>query len=273
MALEEGNEKDLNKGLPQNVSPEIQELLLEMRRKIAVLEESKQSAPQSIAGQTSPEQFAMLVAEIAKAVKTRPEAESLTVSKFVEERDIDPKDYDREGVRFSAFGTGWYIVDDLRNGFPVSTPFKNMLVFAYTGTKRGNRDERGKEELSTFCTFVSHSKMEQKWLREHRHYGVKFFESATAALSVNAERSQAFARCVDSLAAQDQNQVMAQCQSYGVPISTNMRDMRLALAEKMVEKMFEARKASTEKMLTESFEEREFSNSTKTTSEVLGRKI
>lgn len=272
MSLKEGNEKDLD-NKSKETPEDIKELLLEMRRKIAELENSKQPAPQSIAGTTSPEQFAMLVAEISKAVKTRPEAESLSVQKFVEERDIDPDDYDKQGVRFSAFGTGYVILDDLRAGFPVSTPFKNVLIFSYTGTRRGNRDERGKEELATFCSYVSHSKKEQQWLREHRLYGVKFFESSSSALSVNSEKSQMLARFVDSLEAQDQNQVLSQCHSYGIPISTNIRSMRVALAEKMVEKAYEARTKATEKMLAESFEEKEFlATPNKTTSSLIGRK-
>ena len=113
MGLEEGNEKDLNgPKAPSGMDAATAKIIEEMQSKIAELQKNNQPAPTSISGAT-PDQFALLVAEIAKAVKTRPEADALTVRNFVAERDIDPDDWDAKGVRFSAFGTGYVIVDEL----------------------------------------------------------------------------------------------------------------------------------------------------------------
>lgn len=268
MALSEGNENENKKELNQAPPEQLINLIAEMQKKIDSLEQKNQPALQ--AGGLAPDQFAQLVSAISKSIIQRPEADSLKAGSFVQARDIDPNDFDKQGVRFSAFGTGYYIVDDKRNGFSVQTPFGNVLAFTYSGSRR-NINAEGKVELATFSTYVSHSKIEQEWLRNHHLFGIKFFESASVALSANAERAQMISRFIDSLAAQDQHQVLGQCQTYGIPIGTDMRAMRLALAEKMVDNALNARSEATKRTLQENFEQTEFLND-KTVSAVGSRK-
>jgi hypothetical protein len=274
MGLQEGKEgEDQSPNNENDAIKQLTESLRIMQNELAALREAKSAPAQQSPGGFSPEQWAEFIATVSKATKDRPDSDSLTMKKFVEERDIDPADYDKEGVLFCAYGTGYPIVDDVRNGFPVSTPFHNVIYFQYAGTKRGTRNADGYEELSTFCTYISHSKKEQEWLRQHRFFGLKFFESHVEALSANAEYAQRLVRYIDSLMSQDQDQVLKQCQSYGVPISTDMRNMRIMLAQKMAQAQGDQARKMSEARAQENLEEDLFLKSgTTTTSEKLGRK-
>lgn len=263
MSLEKGNEEDLKKN-ETPVSLEEMKIQFElMQREIAALR--NQGAPQqaglaNVAPGMNPEQFKMLIAEVVKAAKEQPENQNrLTVQTFVEERDIDPTDFDSKGVLFCAYSTGYLIVDDVRQGFPVGTPYGNAIFFLFNG-QTITRDSDGNQVLNTFCTYLSKSKKEQEWLKNHRYFGIKFFESAKEALSTDAVRAQKLMKYVDSLMSQDAPSIVTQCRQYEVPISEDMRTMRILLANRMLDAVEGQKESVTSKILAQKLEEELFMN-------------
>ena len=233
MAVEKGTEEETN----SEKSSDMKELMLKMELMQKQLDDyQKQGKPRDYTAPAGmdPQQFESLLSAVVKASKEKPDDQKLSVKKFVDERDIDPDDFDKDGVLYCAYSTGYFIVDDVRQGFPVSTPFGNIIEFKFQGQNK-TRDSRGKEVLNTFCSYLSRSKKEQQWLEEHRYFGIKFFKSATEAMSTDVVHAQKLAAFVDRVMSMDQNQVVLACQSYKVPISENMRTMRVLLASKMLD--------------------------------------
>jgi hypothetical protein len=260
MTVVKGNVDDSEgKNNPENNDTN-KELLLKMEIMQKELFELKQNnKPQDYhapAGM-NPQQFIELVAAVSKASKEKPDDQKLSVKRFVDERDIDPKDFDKDGVLFCAYSTGYFITDDVRQGFPVSTPYGNDIFFKFQGQNK-SRDSRGREVLNTYCAYLSRSKKEQQWLREHRYYGIKFFESATEAMSTDAVRAQKLARFIDAVMSMDQHQVVMNCQAYKVPVSENMRAMRITLASRMLDATEDPGEVASKKALKELDEENLF---------------
>lgn len=260
MALEKGTEGENKTPEPNELEKKMHEQSLKFEQVLHELSElKKQGLPQQLSAPAgmSGSQFAELLATVVKATKEKPDDQKLTVKTFVDERDIDKDDFDEKGIIFCAYSTGYLIVDDVRQGFPVSTPFGNMIFFKYEG-KTESRDGKGKVVLNTFCVYQSRSKKEQEWLRGHRYFGIKFFESAKEALSTDAERAQKLVRFIDSVMSLTQDQAVIQCRSYGVPISSDMRTMRILLASRMLAKTEEGERTASARSIDEFNEEKLF---------------
>ncbi len=260
MGLEKGNESDLNKDKNAIAPDDAAALKIQldlMQRELAQMRAGNNPQQFSAPGGMSPDQFTQLI----KAVKDaeRPEQNKLTVKTFIDEKDIDPKDFDAKGVNFCACSTGYLIVDDVRQGFPVPTPFGNAIFFKFNG-QVVSRDMEGKQVLNTFCSYESKSKKEQEWLRSHRYFGLKFFESAKEALSVDAMRAQKLMKYVDNLMSQDSYSIVAQAKQYNVPISEDVRTMRFLLANKMLDATEGVQESATTRILKEKLEEELFMN-------------
>lgn len=260
MGLETGTEGEDKNSQPNKENDALATMAANMELMKQELQSLKEkNLPQQISapGGMSGEQFAELLATVVKATKEKPDDQKLTVKTFVDERDIDKDDFDEKGVIFCAYSTGYLIVDDVRQGFPVSTPFGNAIFFKYEG-KTESRDGKGKVVLNTFCVYQSRSKKEQEWLRGHRYFGIKFFESAKEALSTDAERAQKLVRFIDSVMSLSQDQAVIQCKAYGVPISSDMRTMRISLASRMLDKIEQGEKTASVRAVEEFNEERLF---------------
>lgn len=255
MALEKGNEDEIKKDelSDKEVLKQFQLNMQMMQRELDNLKKTPNVA--AAPGGMSDEQFKQFMKVVAEG-KDAPDTKRLTVKTFVEERDIDPADYDERGVLFCAYSTGYLIVDDVRQGFPVPTPFGNAIMFMFTGQNK-TRDNQGNMVLNTFCSYQSKSKKEQKWLREHRYFGIKFFESAKEALSTDAIRAQKLLRYVDVVMSMDQHQIVQNCKAYGVGISEDMRVMRIQLANKMLDKV-DGKEDHTHQILKNNLEEKLF---------------
>lgn len=257
MSVEKGSIDDNQKNDPSIDTKELVAQMELMRRELDKLREDKRPQQYTAPAGMSPAQFTELIGAVSKAAKEQPDSKRLNVKTFVDERDIDKDDFDKDGQIFCAYSTGYLIVDDVRQGFPVPTPFGNEIFFKFQGQNK-TRDSKGKEVINTYCAYMSRSKKEQEWLRGHRYFGIKFFESATEAMSTDAIRAQKLARYIDSVMSMDQHQVVLACKSYSVPISENMRSMRVILASRMLEKNEEQGMSSSQKALQELSEEHLF---------------
>lgn len=232
----------------QKSTAELTAMVLNLTKELAELKKNGNPQVSQLPGGMSLEQFT----DIIKAVKERPDVEKFEVGKFVAESDIPKDDYDEKGVIFCAYSTGYVIVDDVRKGLAVRTPYGNKIFFMYQASKR-TRGQKG-EELNTYSQYVSHSKREQQWLRDHRFFGAIFFESAKEALSVDAQKAQRLLKFINALMAMDQHGIVKRCREYSVPISDDFRVMRIKLAYKMVEREMDEETASSTKKVEEQFE-------------------
>ena len=99
--------------------------------------------------------------------------------------DLDPKDFNKNGVTFTCYGTGYLIVDDVRQGQPVTTPYGRLFRFKFQAsriTKVGRV-----ESYSSFCSIKIHSNKEIEWLRAHSLYGIEFYEDTKLALEADVQ--------------------------------------------------------------------------------------
>lgn len=245
-------------------NPEMIKALLDTVNKLKdeLSDLKKQGQPQAaavstVAGGLSSEQFSELLKEVAKSVKEKPDSEKYDVKRFIDEKDVPKDDWLPEGVTFCAYSAGYVIVDDVRNGFPVSTPYGRTIFFEYQASKR-YRGVKG-EEMSTYCAYTSHSKKEVEWLRNHRYFGIIFFESAKEALSVNAYKSNKLIAMINMINNMPQDRVVARCKEHGIGIHDDLRLMKISLAHKMAEIDLQSEAAAQGKRLSESIENDVFS--------------
>lgn len=258
MALEKGNNEEQKTEQPEQaaLSAEQTKLLLDefskMKSELEALR--KNGAPQVAASGFTAEQFTELIRAVTKAAKEKPDSELDDIRQYIRAEDIDHDDYDPEGVRFCAYNTGYVIVDDVRSGRPVFTPYKNKIFFVYQATKR---IKGGKyEELTTFSSYVSHSKKEQAWLREHSYYGILFFENARAAMNIDAKKAHRLAKFINMLNNMGQHQIVQYCRQYGVPINDSLKEMRIQVAYKMADLEQDKENESTSTTLRSTFEDK-----------------
>jgi len=104
MALEKGNEEEIkNEAVSDKEMLKQFQLNMElMQREMAALKKDKEIAVSALPGGMSEAQFQQFMKVVAEG-KDAPDAKRLTVKTFVEERDIDPLDYDENGKLFCAY--------------------------------------------------------------------------------------------------------------------------------------------------------------------------
>jgi len=170
---------------------------------------------------------------------------------YVDVADLDPDDLLDQGeeIVFYAHKTGYVIVDDIRQGLPVRTPFGKEIIFKYQATRRR---QAGKEvELFNFSIYVCKSKKEAAWLMEHTYYGTIFYSRAEEALSMDARKAAKLAKYMTSLKAQDQFGVARTAKAHGIGMMENVNDMRIALANKLAEEEMAREKSESQMRLVE----------------------
>lgn len=253
MALEKGNEEKINQT----------DELLELRAKMEFMEKEfkeSQSNPKketaTSTGGLNAIQFSQLISAVVKAAKEVPKAE-VKGGTFVNEQDIDTEDYDDDGVLFCAYSTGYFIVDDVKQGLPISTPYNNTLTFEFQGNNI-TRDNKGRQVLNSYCAYLSKSKKEQEFLRKHRFFGIKFFESAKEALSATSMEAQRVVRFADAVMSMDQGQILSACKARGINISKDMQSMRTTLVNSMMQDADNAKSNAYKAILEENEEEKMF---------------
>lgn len=213
-------------------------------------------APTSYSGM-SEKQLVELISAVSKASKERPDEDKLNMVGFVDEKNIDPDDYDEVGVMFCTYGMGYVIVDDVRQGYAVQTPYKNKIFFMFEGMTK-TRDDRGREVLNNFSVYRSHSKKEQKWLREHKFFNSRFFETVAEAMKTNVDRAQKLVRFINIAMGMEQDSMVKNCRHYNVPLTNDTRGMRIALANKMLDAVEDPSKVVTSNIVKEKYEEELF---------------
>lgn len=174
--------------------------------------------------------------EMARAIAT---AESYRKGEkmYSDIKDIDPKDYDSRGATFTCYGNGYLIVDDVRQGNPVRTPYNRIFKFKFQGAKVTIIGRT--ESYSSFCSFRTNSKKEIAWMRAHTLYNIEFFEDTKRAMSVDAQKAQITVRIVRTITALDQPEILRRAKSLGISLGGDIRiiigDVACKLAEQQIE--------------------------------------
>lgn len=193
--------------------------------------------------------------EMARAIAT---AESYRKGEkmYSDIKDIDPKDYDDRGATFTCYGNGYLIVDDVRQGNPVRTPYNRVFKFKFQGSRVTMIGRT--ETFSSFCSFRTNSKKEIEWMRAHTLYNIEFFEDTKLAISANAQRIQITARIVRTLTALDQPEILRRAKSLGIPLGGDIRTIMSEIASKEAEKQIAATIKIEEEKTLSAFEDKTF---------------
>ena len=201
-----------------------------------------------------------VIKELLRQARPAPTGHHLDPEVFYKndiEYETGPEDYDEKGVLFTAPSTGIVVYDDIRKGIAMRTPSRKEIFFMFEGQVK-SRDDRGKEVLNTFSIYLSRSKNEQKWLREHTLYGIMFNESGKKTLSVNSMRLVKLQSYLLGVSNLDNAALFARCKSAGLPVSNDVVSMRHALAEKQLDDYEASQESATQRAGNIRMEEEKF---------------
>lgn len=250
MALEieelSGSEENKKKSEDTNQT----ELILAMQKQISELQNQKSR------GNKSDVDIADVLKDLVAGLKEKPDSEKYGGDNFyVKHEDIDPEDLIIDGVPFYCHQVMYVIVDDKRNGHPVRTPFGNTIVFEYQSTRRV---KNGKEErLHNISQYVSKSKKEVAWLKQHRGYGSIFFESHIDAMNVDGRKAAKLAKIMAVLQRSDTGKIIKLANQNGITPSQDVDMLRLSIANKQAENEIAAEDAANQIKLRNSIIEKE----------------
>lgn len=242
------------------LSPEAKKALAEQKKELDELKElvgklsKTHNESQSSAGDSS------VIETVIREMRNKTDSEIYGErgEKYVDEVDQDIEDVLTEGVSFFAHQGGYVIVDDLRSGRKVATPFREPIIFNHFKTKMVGS---GKDlSIENMCRYTSNSKKEVEWLRTSSFYGWKIFDDSKVVTSAHAKMATHISRFLTGARVMQKEQLFKACENLGIAMSTDIENMRLQysqiLAEKEIEKegaaAFEvARSNKAEAMLLE----------------------
>jgi hypothetical protein len=154
---------------------------------------------------------------------------------YLSQDDVDPEDRLEKGVEFFCHSGGYLIVDDMRDGRPVATPFRNVLFFTtFKTTKTGSGRDTKTETVSRYVSF---SKKEVEWLRESSFYGWKIFDDIKIATSAHAKLAELIQKNLSSAKAMLTGTLITECKALGISQSVDLVNMRLLYATAKAEEM------------------------------------
>lgn len=227
---------------PEKSVTALEEAMSVMAKKIEALEAEKKNQKQDAGGLTS-DAIAKLVEGAIRGSKGNE-----NWSDGVDEAQIDPDDYEPEGVRFCHPSMGYVIADDKRKGQIVRLPYnKPYIFFAHESTRIIQQGRYG--ATAPVSSYTSYSKKEIKWIREHSIYGTVIFETTKQAMDQRAEFAMRMAPIMTVVQDYDFPSLMKRCQEYGIPMSDNTNALRANLAMAMAERSMESDKKFTERIL------------------------
>jgi len=175
------------------------------------------------------------------------------------EIDFDPDDIDERGVVFTSYGVGFLIIDKrTKLGTIERTPYNRKFQFVYQGSKtvQIGRDK----QRSSFCTFRTQSKKEIKWLRDHPHYGILFYENTNLAMCADARLMEIAARKISEINSLDQSRLLQRAKAAGIPIGGNIAEIKTNLALKLAKELMISEERSQKQRTIENYEKTTFEN-------------
>lgn len=228
MAIEKGEEKK-GQEVPKELSyDKILEIIRAQDKKIEELTKANTAG-------TTPTFNSDDIVKIIEASKKSIDTIDVDWEKGVDESQIPADDYlsPEKGIKFFAPCGGYTVCDDIRKGQRVLLPYGKKIIFfenpAVTKIQKGKY-----EELLVISEYVSHSKKEVEWLKKHRLFGYKFFESTSQTQSADVVRMQKLSRIMGHVQNYDITDLVKHATSYGVPVSSDYESVRQGLAMKIL---------------------------------------
>lgn len=248
----EGNDQDKEVSVDEfvnSMSPELIQKLEERFGKAAEERMKKMMADFKKDLSTSSPASALDAEALAKALVKAQQYQSKGVF-YKDVKDIDPADYDPVGCVFTSYGTGYVIVDDVRQGQPVKTPYGRIFVFKQN-LGRITKIGPHAETYSALCVFHTRSKREIEWLKQHRKFGIEFFLDSKEALNANAYAAQILSAVNTEVRALDQSDILSRAKANGIELGGDLE----FVIQKLVRKIAGDRIAKTEKAIQDRFRE------------------
>lgn len=134
---------------------------------------------------------------------------------------------------FFAYSINYSIHGDKKRGVESKPPQGAVRFEPIVRQKR--KGQKGEEVISVSSVKV-HSKTVADYLRNHSQFGIAFFEDMDAVLNLNAGWAQKLIEANSSINRLSDQQIIARCKQEGLPVTTDVIQMRKTLVEKIAEK-------------------------------------
>lgn len=186
-------------------------------------------------------------------IKAKAKSDDVDWDAGVQEEQIDPDDFFKEGVRFTSPKFGYCIVDDVRQGRRVKLPYnKKDILFSYAATRRV---QQGKYETTTpFSCYISKSKREIEWLKSHSLFNVMFFETSTGgAVDADVINASKLATIMVQLKNYELYELISIAHQHNVEIHTDPAVLRSMVAMKMLKDQNNMEEETRKRQANESY--------------------
>tara|TARA_R110000803_G_scaffold31410_2_gene70068 strand:+ start:454 stop:1233 length:780 start_codon:yes stop_codon:yes gene_type:complete len=188
--------------------------------------------PQAPAGGITAEQMEKILSKVTSS--NGVDTSIVGDYNYVEEADIDPEDLLENGHVFFSHTAGYIIVDDLKQGRSVRTPYNTIIEFKYVHTQK---KQHGKEvELNVLSSYLCRSKKEVEWLKKSSFYGYKIFDDISLATSKQAKVAGKISQYMQAAKSMEIGQLINACKEYQIPVTRDPEIMRLALSTAYAQK-------------------------------------
>lgn len=148
----------------------------------------------------------------------------------IREEDIDKDDYlsIEDAVSFFCPKSGYAIADDRRYNQDVRTPYGQVIWFESAGEEIVNA---GKNLVyNVISQYVSRSKKEVEWLRNHTYFNIFFFETSKEALDMSHEVYDVLFKKMKALDGLEPYDIIQKMKSVGMDPSKDVQQNKKKLA-------------------------------------------
>ena len=152
--------------------------------------------------------------------------------------ELDPDDIIEQGVIFTSYGTAFIITDDRKFGKTVKIPGgRPYIKFKHAATKI-NKRSYNEDEVTTFCTYISYSKKEIEFLRQHTLMDISFYENnPKQAMSQGAKFIQLASNIHNQISSLDKMKLINKAKQLGINPNQEIRVLRSEIAAHVAESM------------------------------------
>lgn len=161
--------------------------------------------------------------------------------------DEEQDDYMDDPATFFVFASSYSILGDKIRGKETIPPngkirFTNVLR---TRTRGGNNGDK----IISVSSHVTHSKTTAEWLRNCTAFGLEIFEDMNTVHSVDADWAQRLVAANSIVQNFSDHAVLSRCKQEGIPISTDLHNLRRELTTVIAKKNEDQYKLALKKRL------------------------
>ncbi len=246
-ALEKAEKKTAEGTSPSTPSPEMEKAIKALQAQIDSLEAKR--GDKSLSTEALSESIA---AALSKHQNLRNGKPVLFTTK-----DINPKDFNKEGVSFICHAAMHLVHTDMRDGQPVVVPYGKPVMFGNTENSRVKNGNR--EDIYYRCYAKVHSNEVIEFMRNHTEYGFKFFELGK---KINQPEDRLKMDCLLAASKQvdgcDHVRLVGLAEAYKVDMGQHPDDIRMAVKQKIADAEYEKQVKRSKTLLIETDDARRF---------------